>query len=135
MVGRLLPFHIKRAVGPFVFIEIKSQSPQTVAPGNDLYGESALFVLEGTVSSKGINYEPNQLLIGKNDKLCEFEMGANATVYFFGGKTLPEEHYIDWNFVSSSKERLKQAAENWIHQKFPKVPGENEFIPYPKQKD
>jgi redox-sensitive bicupin YhaK (pirin superfamily) len=69
------------------FIEIKSKSPQTVTPGNHLYGESALFVLEGTVSSKGNTYAPKQLLIGKDSQLCEFEMAANTIVYIFWGET------------------------------------------------
>ena len=38
-----------------------------------------------------------------------------------------------WNFVSSSKERLQQAAEDWDAQRFPHVPGETEWIPLPKK--
>lgn len=116
------------------FIEIKSQQPQKVTPGNDLYGESAIYILEGSITSKGNTHKPQQLLIAKDNKLCEFDMAANSTVYIFGGDSLPEEHYIDWNFVSSSKNRLKQAKEDWKNQTFPKVPGETEFVPYPGQR-
>jgi len=42
--------------------------------------------------------------------------------------------YIDWNFVSSSKDRLAAAREDWRAQRFPKVPGEGpEFVPLPER--
>jgi len=112
-------------------VEIKSKYPQKVSPGKDLYGESGIYILKGNITSEGQTYESKQLLIAKDSTVREFEMGENSTVYIFGGTPLPEEHYIDWNFVSSSKDRLKQAKEEWIKQVFPRVPGETEFIPYP----
>ncbi|WP_046684698.1 pirin-like C-terminal cupin domain-containing protein, partial [Janthinobacterium sp. KBS0711] len=40
--------------------------------------------------------------------------------------------FLFWNFVSSSKERLSQAADDWTAQRMGSVPGETEFIPLPK---
>lgn len=113
------------------FIEIKSKTTQTISIGDDLFGESALYILEGEIRSDGNTYEPKQILIAKDAKLCEFEITANSKVYIFGGEVFPEERFINWNFVSSSKERLQQAKDDWIAQRFPKVPGETEFVPYP----
>ena len=39
--------------------------------------------------------------------------------------------HIWWNFVSSSKERLEQAKEDWRQQRYAAVPGETEFITLP----
>jgi hypothetical protein len=40
--------------------------------------------------------------------------------------------YLWWNFVSSRKERIRQAADDWKAGRFRKVPGdEMEFIPLP----
>ena len=40
--------------------------------------------------------------------------------------------YIWWNFVSSSKERIEQAKEDWRLGRFDTVPGDaEEFIPLP----
>lgn len=114
------------------FIEIKSTKKQKLSIGNDLFGESALYILEGNITADGNNYKPNQILIAKDSKLCEFEMDENTVVYLFGGEPFPEERFINWNFVSSSKERIQQAKDDWINQKFPKIPGENDFVPYPK---
>jgi len=113
------------------FIEIKNTSAQKLSIGDDLSGESALYILDGSISSEGNTYEPRQTLIPKDSKLCEFEMNHHSTVYIFGGKPFEEERFIDWNFVSSSKERLMQAKGDWINQRFPKVPGETEIVPYP----
>jgi hypothetical protein len=39
---------------------------------------------------------------------------------------------MDWNFVSSRIERVKQARQQWIDQQFAKIPTDNqEYIPYP----
>ena len=48
-----------------------------------------------------------------------------------GGAPLDGERHINWNFVSSSRERIAQAREDWAAGRFPKVPGETEFIPLP----
>jgi redox-sensitive bicupin YhaK (pirin superfamily) len=116
---------------PLYFIEVKNTTAQTLNIGNLLYGESALYIFEGAILSEGNSYEPKHLLIANDTKLCAFEMAAKSTVYIFGGEIFPEERFIDWNFVSSSKERLQQAKEDWINQRFSNVPGETEFVPYP----
>ncbi len=116
------------------FIEIKSTTAQKLNIGNDLFGESALYILEGHIKSGNNIYQPKQILIANDTKLCEFEIGAETTVYIFGGTPFPEERFIDWNFVSSSKERLAQAKDDWKQQRFPKVPGEKDFVPYPELK-
>ncbi len=113
------------------FIELKSKEARQISLEKTLYGESALYILEGSVSDDGNTYGPKQILIAKDASLCTFKMAENTTVYIFGGEAFPEERYIDWNFVSSSKEELKKAKADWIAQKFPKVPGETDFVPYP----
>lgn len=122
-----------RVYSPLYFIEIKSKEAAKLSIGNDLFGESALYILEGSIKSEGNTYEPKHILIAKNAKLCEFEMAENTTVYIFGGEAFPEERFIYWNFVSSERERIEQAKQDWLDQKFPKVPGETDFVPLPPQ--
>jgi hypothetical protein len=50
---------------------------------------------------------------------------------FLGGAALEGPRYIWWNFVSSRRERIEQAKEDWKTGKFAPVPGETEFIPLP----
>ena len=116
---------------PLYFIEIKSTKAAKLSIGNDLFGESGLYILEGEIKSEGNTYTPKHILIAKDSKLCEFEIGENTTVYIFGGEAFPEQRYIHWNFVSSDRALIEQAKHDWKDQKFPKVPGETEFVPLP----
>jgi len=126
--GRRSPVPVQ---SPLYLIELKSDKSQTFDPGDALYGESGLYILEGEVQSENYRFGPGKLLIAQNSRLCTFEMGANTTVYLFGGEPLPEKRFIDWNFVSSRRERLQQAKADWIERRFPEVPGETDFVPYP----
>lgn len=113
-------------------IEIKSASKQVVNIGNQLYGESGLYILEGSIESDENVYESNQLLVAKDSSLCQFTIAANSTLYIFGGEPFPEERWIDWNFVSTNKALIAEAKQKWKDQSFAKVKGdEDEFVPYP----
>lgn len=118
------------------FVEIKSKERQTLSIGEHLYGESALYILEGKIHADGYDYEPRQILVAKDSKLCEFDIDANSTVYIFGGIPFEEERYIHWNFVNSDKKVIEQAREDWKNQNlaaFPKVPGdENDYVRLPE---
>jgi redox-sensitive bicupin YhaK (pirin superfamily) len=48
-----------------------------------------------------------------------------------GGEPLEGERFIWWNFVSSRKERVVQAAQDWDARRFADVPGETERIDLP----
>ena len=118
---------------PLYFIEIKSKSEQTISLGDRLYGESGLYILDGAVEGEGHIFEPRQLLVAKESKLCSFNMLADSTVYIFGGEPLPEERLIYWNFVATDHEHIEHAKEMWQKQEFVPVPGEVGFIPLPPE--
>lgn len=121
-----VPVHSK-----LYFLEIKSKQKTILKIGDFLYGESALYILEGAIIDDNHRYESKQILIAKDAKLCHFEMEENTTVYIFGGEPFEEQHFIFWNFVSSSRDRIEQAKQDWIHQRFPKVTNETKFVPLP----
>lgn len=116
-------------------IEIKSKAKQKITLSDDLYGESGLYILEGGIESDGNAYGPKQMLVTKDSHLCEFTILENSAVYIFGGEPFAEERFIDWNFVSSSKELIEDAKQRWEQQTFGKIPGDDaEYIPYPVRK-
>lgn len=117
---------------PLYLIEIKSTEKQTVSIGNELFGESALYILEGAIESDGHTYQPKQILIANDTKLCAFTMHENTSVYIFGGEKFPEERFIFWNFVASNHDLIEDAKKRWELQQFPKVPGETEFVRLPQ---
>ena len=118
---------------PLYFIEIKSSVKQKVNIGDDLFGESALYILDGAIESEGNIFEPKHILIANNAKLCEFEMHENTTVYIFGGEPFPEERFMYWNFVATDKALIEEAKTKWLNQSYKPVPGETDFVPLPVQ--
>ncbi|MGL2966146.1 pirin family protein [Flavobacterium sp. XGLA_31] len=116
---------------PLYCIEIKSTKQTVLEIGHQIFGESALYILDGTIKNDGNIYGTKQLLVAKESSLCAFEMGANTTLYLFGGEPFPEEHFIYWNFVHTDKAVIEQAKLDWAAQRFPKIPGEKEFVPLP----
>lgn len=117
---------------PLYLIEMKSKEEVELNIGNSLFGESALYILEGNVKAEGNVFEPNQLLVAKESSLCSFILGRNSTVYLLGGEPFPEERFIFWNFVSSDKELIEKAKTDWKEQNFSAIPGETEFVPLPE---
>lgn len=114
------------------FVEIKSSETKTINIGAHLYGESALYILEGSITAGGHTYGSKQILIAKDPTLCEFQIQANTTVYIFGGEAFPEERFIEWNFVATSKDLIERAKDNWRNDRFPTVPGETARVPLPE---
>jgi redox-sensitive bicupin YhaK (pirin superfamily) len=115
-------------------VEMKSAGRQTLNIGQALYGESALYILEGEVESEGNIFGPKHILIAQDSTLCTFTMAPGTTVYLFGGEAFPEPRHIYWNFVASDPALIKAAKLRWVKQEFPKVPGETEFVPLPAEK-
>ena len=56
--------------------------------------------------------------------------GSAARVMVCGGAPVGPRH-VDWNFVSSSRDRIARARRDWVERRFPAVPGDDEFIPLP----
>ncbi len=113
-------------------LEMKAATRQTVNIGSSLFGEAGLYILEGNIESEGNTYHPKQLLVAKDGAICEFTIEANTTIYIFGGEPFAEERFIDWNFVASDKELIKQAKQKWIEQNYDRIKGDEvDFVPYP----
>ena len=61
----------------------------------------------------------------------ETKAKGTSRLMVLGGEPFSENRHIFWNFVSSSRERIEQAAEDWRERRFPGIIGESEFIPLP----
>lgn len=97
------------------------------------YAEQAIYVVEGQLDlGRDGLHEAGRLLVLKLNASVTLTAGPRGTrAMLLGGEPLDGPRYLVWNFVSSSLERLEQAKEDWRQQRFPKVPGETEFIPLP----
>ena len=63
--------------------------------------------------------------------VCHINFENDTHILLFGGKPLAHEPLLSWNFVSSDRQKLKQAKQDWQDHKFPKVPGDDTYIPFP----
>ncbi|RWO01557.1 pirin family protein [Mesorhizobium sp.] len=94
--------------------------------------ERAIYTLEGEVSISGDRFPAERLLVFRPGDEIVMSSEGGAHFMLFGGASLGSKRYIWWNFVSSSKERIEQAKEEWKTGRFDIVPGdEEEFIPLP----
>ncbi len=94
--------------------------------------ERAIYVLEGSVVIAGDRFPSDRLLVFRPGDEIVVESERGAQMMLFGGASLGSRRYIWWNFVSSSRERIEQAKQEWKTGKFDIVPGdEEEYIPLP----
>ena len=110
----------------------------TLAPGASAplaadWEERAVYVLSGTLDVAGDVFEADRLLVFRPGDPITLKAGPQGChIMLFGGAALGSKRYIWWNFVSSSKERIEQAKEEWRTGRFDIVPGdEEEFVPLP----
>lgn len=95
--------------------------------------ERAIYTLQGEVSISGDTFPAERLLVFRPGDEIVVSSQSGAHFMLFGGASLGSKRYIWWNFVSSSKERIEQAKNEWKTGRFDIVPGdEEEFIPLPE---
>jgi len=93
--------------------------------------ERALYVVNGSVEIEPHSVGHQHMAILKNEA-SKITAKEDSFVALIGGEPL-SKRYIEWNFVSSKKERIEAAKTDWKAGKFPLVPGDSdEFIPLPE---
>ena len=95
--------------------------------------ERAVYVVEGEAQLDGVDIPPGRMVVLAAGEDLMLSADADARVVLIGGAPLGPRH-IWWNFVSSRKERIAQAADDWAAQRMGVVPGETEFIPLPDKR-
>jgi redox-sensitive bicupin YhaK (pirin superfamily) len=101
------------------------------APLDADYEERAIYVVDGEIEIAGDRFEGPRLLIFRPGDRITVRAVGGSRMMLLGGAALEGPRYIWWNFVSSRKERIEQAKEDWRTRRFKPVPGETEFIPLP----
>ena len=106
--------------------------PGRTAPLDPDHEERAIYLVEGEVEIAGESFEAPRLLIFRPGDRITVRATKRARLMFLGGSALEGPRYIWWNFVSSRRERIEQAKEDWKSGRFAPVPDETEFIPLPE---
>ena len=95
--------------------------------------ERAIYVAEGEIMIAGETFAAPQLLIFRPGDRIAVRATRPARLMYLGGAALDGPRYIWWNFVSSRRERIEQAKDDWKTGRFASVPNESEFIPLPEE--
>jgi redox-sensitive bicupin YhaK (pirin superfamily) len=96
------------------------------------FDERAAFVLEGSVTLRETKLHTGEIAVFRRGTEVWLRAEQTTRVLLLGGEPLDGPRYVMWNFVSSSKERLEQAADDWRNQRFDRIPGETAYIPLPR---
>ena len=113
-------------------------APGAAIPLPDNHEDRGVYVLEGTVTCAGQEFEAGRMLVFRpGDRISVKAGGQGARIMLLGGATMGGPRFIWWNFVASSRERIDAAREawragDWQHGRFHLPPGDDaEFIPAP----
>lgn len=101
------------------------------APLDADHEERAIYVADGAIEITGEVFEAPRLLVFRPGDRITVRATLPARLMLLGGAAMDGPRHIWWNFVSSRKERIEQAKEDWRSGRFKPVPGETEFIPLP----
>lgn len=123
---------------------VKTHSPQfymhwDMAPGSRRvlpaeYTERAVYVAIGSVEVGGQKLHAGQMAVLQPGGDVAIHAEEAATVMLLGGEPIGER-FLFWNFVSSSRDRIEQAKEDWRQQRMKLPDGDNlEFTPLPEPK-
>lgn len=96
------------------------------------YSERAVYVARGVAEVAGQRLVAGQMAVLDPGQAVPIRAEQDTTLMVLGGEPVGER-FILWNFVSSSRDRLAQAAEDWRQQRM-KLPvaDDQEFIPLPE---
>lgn len=96
------------------------------------YEERGLYLTNGEIEISGDRFMPGRLLVFRPGDRITIKAVSPARFMLLGGAAMDGPRHIWWNFVSSRRERIEQAKEDWRAGKFGTVPGDEvEFIPLP----
>lgn len=118
-------------LAPTLYLDVR------LAPGATLElpalaPEMAVYTVDAELQLDGERVDAHTLALLTPGQSARLEAGSGGTrCVVIGGAPLDGPRHIWWNFVSSSKDRIVQAAEAWEEDRMGQVPGETERIPLP----
>ena len=121
-----------RVFSPLFYLEAELPAGATLTLPSE-HEERGLYVLSGELTSGEDRLRPRSLSLFKASGAPAVRAEQDSRVLVLGGAPPDGPRYLEWNFVSSSRERIERAKAEWRAGTFPKVPGDEiEFIPLPE---
>jgi redox-sensitive bicupin YhaK (pirin superfamily) len=131
MFGRVSPL---KTTSETIFADI-SLDAGAAMPLDPEYEERAIYVSSGEIDIAGDRFDTGRLLIFRPGDRITVKAVKPSRIAVVGGTPLDGPRYVWWNFVSSRKDRIEQAKEEWKRGHFGKIAGDEiEFIPLPEDR-
>src|SRR5690606_32469042 len=115
----------------YLHVELQAEARFGIPTG---HSERGVYIVKGSLEVNGVNYPSGKLLVFSKGVDPLIIAKEKTTLMMLGGEHLGDR-YIWWNFVSSRKERIEQAKEDWKQGRILLPPTDNqEFVPLPEDK-
>ncbi len=95
--------------------------------------ERAVYAIDHPIEVDGEEYPEFTMVVLASGTSPTLVAPRGGRVVLVGGAPLGDR-FLSWNFVATSRERIRAAEADWKAQRFAKVPGETEFIPLPERR-
>jgi len=115
---------------PTLFVGVEIEAGRAFELDTE-HEERAVYALDGDVTVAGTPLPPQHMAVVTHRRPVEVKALTRARLMLVGGEKMDGERLIWWNFVASSRELIEEAKRRWREDRFPRVPGETEFIPLP----
>lgn len=96
--------------------------------------ELALYAVDGDVTVDGELVAAHTLAVLTPGAAARVVAGTKVRLMVIGGNAMDGHRFMWWNFVSSRKERIVQASQDWEAQAMGRVEGDAELIPLPERR-
>ena len=126
--GVTSPVHM---YSPTLYLDVVLQAGQQLQLA-DLPDEAAVYPVSGELQIDGVAQPLHTMALLDRAAPAPLLHAVTAVRLVVIGGAAIGHRFMYWNFVSSRRDRISQAADDWAQQRFDKVPGETEWIPLPK---
>jgi redox-sensitive bicupin YhaK (pirin superfamily) len=116
---------------PLFYLHVALERNATFTMSSE-HSERAVYIVRGTLTFDGRAYAAGQMLVFKKGTQPTLVAREQCTLMMLGGEPLGDR-FIWWNFVSSRKERIEQAKNDWKEGRILLPPNDNqEYVPLPE---
>ena len=117
---------------PTIYADILLGAGSSIPVDSDA-DERAVMLVGGKAELDGDKLNPFALYILRPGQAPRLSSATGGRLMLMGGQAFTTRRYVFWNFVSSSRDRINQAKEDWKALRFDLIPGDDqEYIPLPE---
>jgi redox-sensitive bicupin YhaK (pirin superfamily) len=116
-----------------LYLDVQLQAGATIELP-PLAPELGVYSVDNAIEVNGETMASHTLVVLPAGASAVVKAPGSARLMVLGGEPIDGHRLMWWNYVSSRKERILQASDDWLAQSMGHVPGETEFIPLPEKR-